>query len=369
MLSLVLLHSITATQQPITQTNPPTDGPWSDHIDTTWYDANQTTLNISTAKELAGLASLVNGGNRLLGQTINLLDDIELEDHYWIPIGHIALGNIVSITSGSVFRGTFNGNNRTIKNVITYPTNANISNGLFGVIGENGKVENLQVTGEIQSTTEERATSNREHIYPSNSCIVGIIFRGTVDNCTAYCNVMGRQISAGIAGYIINSTISNSTNHGNITANKQSGLNAFTISGGIFGDSSYFGSLTHTIFNCRNTGSIRSNNGNGSSYAGGIGGGQFDGHSVIIKNSYNTGTVSALGSGANRAACGIISINLYSSLIENCFNSGEVGNSEIVEIAHTNVRLNNCHGRDGKGLYTFPNTYNPPGLLFVLCYV
>ena len=52
--------------------------PWDGSIDTSWYDSQESELHISTAEEFAGLASIVNGGKTMKGQTVILDNDIYL---------------------------------------------------------------------------------------------------------------------------------------------------------------------------------------------------------------------------------------------------------------------------------------------------
>lgn len=77
--------------------------------DTSWYDASKSSFEISTAAQLHGLSTLVfNGVDSFYGKTITLTKDIDLDAYKpWLPIGNGQYG----------FRGTFDGNGKTIKNM------------------------------------------------------------------------------------------------------------------------------------------------------------------------------------------------------------------------------------------------------------
>ena len=60
--------------------------PWDGSADTSWYDDSKTEYVLYTAEELAGLATLINGGNNLVGKTVKLGADIDLGGRSWTPI-------------------------------------------------------------------------------------------------------------------------------------------------------------------------------------------------------------------------------------------------------------------------------------------
>lgn len=77
---------------------------------TDWYTEHESdsTYNLFSAEDLAGLAQLVNNGNSFEGKTLNLCQDIDLKNKIWIPIGN---------TETNTFEGVFNGNGYTISNI------------------------------------------------------------------------------------------------------------------------------------------------------------------------------------------------------------------------------------------------------------
>ena len=98
---------------------------WDGSVDTSWYKADQTSFEISNGKELAGLAAIVNGNasgilkSNFEGKTITLTADIDLGNKEWTMIG---------MNNASAFRGTFDGNGKTISNLVL---SAGVQNNAF----------------------------------------------------------------------------------------------------------------------------------------------------------------------------------------------------------------------------------------------
>lgn len=117
-------------------------------------ETKKTTYTIYTAEELFWLAQQVNTGNTFEGDTIILANDIDLENIPWTPIGStesIALRSN-KWPNNYWFRGVFDGNGKTIKNI---NAKSNYCTGLFGAVyGDNGKaviknlkIENVTISG------------------------------------------------------------------------------------------------------------------------------------------------------------------------------------------------------------------------------
>ena len=167
------------------------DYEWDGSADTSWYDANKTEFTFSTAEQIAGLASLVDGGTNFAGKTITLEDDLYLGGTQFNCIG----------TNAKPFKGTFDGDGHTIYDLTVTKDNGAYY-GLFG--GANGAtIKDFNVDGATLS--------------PSNGKTIGTIV-GHATNCT-----------------LENITISN----GSIT-------NANNMVGGVIGEA--YG--TTTLTNC-----------------------------------------------------------------------------------------------------------------------
>lgn len=106
-------------------------------------DDNAKTIEITNAKELGLFAYEVNQGTTYEGYTVTLKNDIDLSEHNWDPIGHHTIGYIDSSTL--LFRGTFDGEGHTIRNMNIDIPSVSDGNRTFGFFGGvlNGCVKNL----------------------------------------------------------------------------------------------------------------------------------------------------------------------------------------------------------------------------------
>ena len=121
---------------------------------------------ISTADELFAFAKAVNeGGNKFSGMTVLLTADIDLENKVWTPIGQ---------TGATEFKGTFDGDGHTIKNLnvdSSAQTGGHYSSGLFGWAESSVTIKNVKIDG---------ATVKGNH---NVAVIVGYTYSGKISNC------------------------------------------------------------------------------------------------------------------------------------------------------------------------------------------
>ncbi|MBR6176041.1 MAG: hypothetical protein IKQ52_10750, partial [Bacteroidales bacterium] len=139
MISLMMLFGILPRAQAQTI--------WDGTADISWYDATQTSFDISTPEQLAGVAQLVNSGTSFQGATLNLTADIWLNangvnTNNWTPIGGAATPTSEEASSGNSFRGAFNGHGHTIHNLYCDKTNY-FHAGLFGCIQNPCTIDSL----------------------------------------------------------------------------------------------------------------------------------------------------------------------------------------------------------------------------------
>ncbi len=164
-------------------------GSWAEYANSSGigdYEKDNT-FYINNRGQLAGFAALVNSGYDFSSKTVILRYDIDLGEHYWVPIGSAADG------VEKPFKGTFDGGGHTIKNIITAASTT--SAGLFGKLREGGTIKNLKISN---STILGSAYIGG---------IVAYNYGGTITNCVVEstvtitsCNDGGAEHLGGIAG-------------------------------------------------------------------------------------------------------------------------------------------------------------------------
>ena len=222
---------------------------------------------ITKAEELAWFRDQVNGGNNFIcakiSDAVEVIDmstvchaadeSQNLEELSWKPIG--------KNDYGYQYRGTFDGNGKTITNLYINASQNNV--GLFGYTME-GTIKNL--TFEYANVTNTKTytgilvgyanNSNLQNIKISNTCQIkggketgGIAgdFWGNAYNCVNYATVQGKERVGGLLGYCTAkySSITTCANYGNVTATG-------TDAGGLVG---YF--ISGTIQDCANYGDVK----------------------------------------------------------------------------------------------------------------
>ena len=255
---------------------------------------------ITKAEELAWFRDQVNGGNNFICAKIS--DDVDVIDmstvchaedksqnlieKSWKPIG--------KYDYGYQYRGTFDGNGKTITNLYINASQNNV--GLFGYTYE-GTIKNLtfeyaNVTNTgvftgilVGYATGDANTSKLQNIKISNTCqmkggketggIAGELCNANAYNCVNYATVQGNNRVGGLFGYcsVENSSITTCANYGNVTATS-------TDAGGLVG---YFDS--GTIQDCANYGDVK-----GTERVAGMAGYVYEGK---IQNVFSYGNVSA----------------------------------------------------------------------------
>lgn len=156
-------------------------GLWSNNADTDWGSnyAESNEFYISTAAQLAQFAYMVNNSSKQFsGKTVRLIADIDLSDHYWVPIGY---------KEARAFAGTFDAEGHTIRGVYfnsgSFPTSGNVFCGIFGVNAAGGTVKNINV---VNSRFE--ADYNVGGVVAYN--------KGTVERCYVGSDVIVRSTAA-----------------------------------------------------------------------------------------------------------------------------------------------------------------------------
>lgn len=170
---------------------------WADNgaYSINWYNKNQSTFDISTPQELAGIAYLVNNNFAdFSGKTINIISDIDLAGKNWVPIG----------LRSSIFKGNIEGNNHTIDNIkINSGTSGAPYAAGFCIYMQNSRISNLNFRGTLNVNNNylgfiayKATSSNFENI--SISC--SLTFSHSVSTSTSF------EYSSSISGMITEAT-------------------------------------------------------------------------------------------------------------------------------------------------------------------
>lgn len=172
-------------------------------------------LVVLSSADLVKLCELVNAGSDLEGITITLVDDVDLADCLdWQPIGFIK--SAVASDSDSdnmLFKGTFNGNGKTISYKITKREDG-LDSQVFGLFFDNyGTIENLVVNQTYSGDLSDRMMSRGGMICAYNygnikNCIVmADIDIGTRSDTAGICKVnteSGKVVNCFVTGNIEN---------------------------------------------------------------------------------------------------------------------------------------------------------------------
>ena len=205
----------------------------SGNYSVSWYNNNNTEFTLTTAKELAGMAYLVNNGyTDFKDKIIKLGADIDLSGKFWTPCGR--------------FKGVFDGQSHVI-NGFSLPSVINSSSSPlkvgFGAELEGATVKDLTLKGTTMKV-QEGTTGSSINIYfgalagyANMSC--------NIENCVVeidveYSKRYDSKLSlGGIIGYAdLNQPICNCRYSGQITCKSENAYSGSYISiGGICGKS------------------------------------------------------------------------------------------------------------------------------------
>jgi uncharacterized protein (TIGR02145 family) len=278
--------------------------------DIRWYVAGRKTLTVNTADQLAGLAELVNGGNKFEGITVNLSGDIDLSAYGkssafnggrgWIPIG-----------ATQWFNGTFDGKGHKVRGLYINAA-PEISAGLFGNISE-GAVNNLGVVDvDITGTRYVGGVVGR------------IAASAQMADCYSTGTINGNNHVGGVAGEN-SGHLSDSYSTARVSGNQYVGGVAGNNYGVVAG--CYF---TGTVIGTTDVGGIT-----------GIASASWDGTGGHISNCYSTGTVSGRGGRVG----GVVG-RIRNGYVSNCYSTsavtGREGTGGIAGSTVTGGRLKDC---------------------------
>ena len=300
-------------------------------------------IEIDTPEKLAEIGK--NDDYPLNGNYI-LTDDINLggsAENLWNPIEG---------PNGEAFTGTFDGDGHTISGLYMNAQSAGNQTrglGLFSCLGSGGTITNLTVDGKIDPEDCHGSFGGivGENDGTVSNCISDVDIKNTtgyakgtiggvvgsansgstVENCryTGTINVTHSDSSKGMGGVVgqaLGCTIRNCENAGTVQTNIWRGGIVGRNNGGA------------QVLNCRNSGIVAANNQEAGAGSGGVVGDNYG----VIRDSYNTGTVTG-----GDCTGGVTAKNAAESggakcIIENCYNAGAVSGSGDVGgvVGHNN---------------------------------
>lgn len=252
-------------------------------------------IEISDAKALARIGN--DPAYPLSGSYI-LTEDIDLagsRENPWTPIGKDKIP----------FIGVFDGNGKTIEGL--YIDSEYDYQGLFGQIGGNAVVRDLNVKGSVSGDGTVGG-------------IVGCTYGGAVTNCSFSGTLTGREYVGGIAGYHYVADMSGCVFSGTVKGEY--------FCGGIAGYNSWA-----QISNCRSVSDV-----SGDEDVGGVAGMNAGG---TVERCYHTGSVSAGG-----CVGGVTGWIRDDGVLRNCYHTGPVSGEEDVGSVCGGIRtgsIENCY--------------------------
>lgn len=230
-------------------------GEWTDEGNYTAVQKNGSVIEIYTPEQLAWVsykASLDENRSSFSGITVRLMNDIDLSEHFWFPIGGFSSNK--SESARNTFKGTIDGNGHTIKGLT------------IGTLSELCEYENCGLIGRAEAASVKNL--KMENVFINSSGYSGAVLgvgEATLNEITVSGYVTG-SYAGGIAGSIDGSII-NSSSYANVCE-----YDEYDYVGGIAGYS--YGSIE----NCGAYGSVAGD----TYYTGGIAG--YTSASYGIKN-------------------------------------------------------------------------------------
>lgn len=185
------------------------EGSWAEAQYQEVYTTSGTTITIANAGQLATLAAVVNGGADFSEVTINLTGNIDLSDHYWVPIG----------TATHPFNRTFNGGSHTVSGLN---------------INDDG-LDNAGLFGYANGATISHLTISAGSIVADENVgiLAGSLISSTVSNCSVSAtSISGTRNVSALVGYRDNVTFTSCSVTGTTAVSlANSDDNSSTLSG------------------------------------------------------------------------------------------------------------------------------------------
>jgi|GEM_PF-1191965 len=324
-------------------------GVWDGTIDTSWYNDSDDEFTLTAAKQLAGLAAIVNGTAAGIAQddfadkTVTLGKDIVLNEdgstYNWTPIGTAIAASSPAGTStvsaaSCAFAGTLDGDGCEITGL--YISSSAGGQGLFGF--NTGTIKDLTVSGTVTSTT-------------SGDFVGGIAAfnRGVIQDVIADVTVNAGNVYnvGGIVGFNDGYNVSDAPALIQRCANLAA-VTGFNKVGGIAGENA------GTIRYCYNDGRIDGTNASSKNGVGGVAGRNGNNDTAvetgIIESCYNAGTV---GRSGQKWVGGITGFQNSLSSVKNSYVSGTI----VAGAGNNNPIVGNQEGAQDANNYSLDTLY------------
>ena len=288
-----------------------------------WYSTSATKqakvegaadLTISTPEELVAFKNIVNGTataagfaqDSFEGKTVKLGDDIDMASATnWVSIGNAT----------NQFKGTFNGNSKTINGITATGTE-----GYMGLFGYNaGTIQNLNISQFCTFTSTTTGDYVGAVAAYNAGTIKGVTSAATVKADSAY-NV------GGIAGFNDGGKIQIGSSQDKAVSHGQGAIFGCSTSGAVTGGSKVGGIVGENagaIRACSSSATVDGTNSSSKNGVGGIAGRNGNNYTAYeeptIDSCYFTGTV---GRASQKWIGGIAGFNSEKSAITNCYMAG-----------------------------------------------
>ena len=312
-LSLMVPVAVSATENASKYTGTP---------DISWYNTTDTTFTLTTADQLMGFAKLLKGDSTAdpavvavafegvtvkLGANMIINEDVTAETAY------------IWDTTGSVFKGNFDGDGKTVTGIkAVAPENYTNNYGIFskteGTVNiKNVTFDQLVITAiqAVETTTDGQTTTT--YVGAGTTGVIGYA-NGAVnfENVTVKGDIKGLQNVGGLIGGVgrVAVSVKNCTVEGTVAGYHKS--NQAQV-GGLLGNT--YGELT--VEGCTVKADITSKGGRTAGVCG------FPNGTVSVKNTTVEGDITADGS-YNGAIGGILGQAVGASTIENCSYNGSI---------------------------------------------
>ena len=118
---------------------------WDGTVDTSWYNITDTTFTLTSAEQFAGLALLTGTTDQFEGKTINLDVDVDLDGKSFAPIGTTGERDSRNRLITEAFKGTFDGNGKTISNLSQSGWDFGYEWGQYGSLGMFSELEGATI--------------------------------------------------------------------------------------------------------------------------------------------------------------------------------------------------------------------------------